>query len=53
MQDQDFWKTFNHKKHMKDECMGALKIYISFHAYLENTVYALKLHFHQNLRSIK
>ena len=33
--------------------MGALRIYISFHASLKNSVYALKLHFHQNPIFIK
>ena len=26
---------FNHRKHMQDECMGALRIFTSFHASLE------------------
>ena len=30
-----FGRPFNHKKHMQDECMGVLKILISFHAPLK------------------
>ena len=26
---------FNHKKHVQDECMGALRIFIYFHASLK------------------
>ena len=33
--------------------MSALRIYISFHASLKNSVYALKLHFNQNPSFIK
>ena len=47
MQDQDILKTFNHRKHMYNECIGALRIYISFHASLKNLIYVLKLHFYQ------
>ena len=35
IQDRDFWKTFDHRKQMQDECMGALRFFISFHASLK------------------